>query len=96
MRCGKPAQKGYVRCYECNIKNANCTRRRRNRKLSANAPGICCWCSNPVKPGFKLCQAHYNRQVEILNRARSSSAVKESVAVLWKMIKMPQRKENSK
>lgn len=45
----------------------------------------------PVKPGFKLCQAHYNRQVEILNRARSSSAVKESVAVLWKMIKMPQR-----
>ena len=91
VRCGKPAQKGYVRCYECNIKNTNCARRRRNRKLSAKAPGICCWCSNPVKPGFKLCQAHYNRQVEILNRARSSSAVKESVAVLWKMIKMPQR-----
>lgn len=91
VRCGKPAQKGYVRCYECNIKNTNCTRRRRNRKLSAKAPGICYWCSNPVKPGFKLCQAHYNRQVEILNRARSSSAVKESVAVLWKMIKMPQR-----
>ena len=52
VRCGKPAQKGYVRCYECNIKNTNCTRRRRNRKLSAKAPGICCWCSNPVKPAL--------------------------------------------
>ena len=91
VQCGKPAQQGHVRCYECNIKHRNSARRDRNRKANEKAPGTCCWCSSPVKPGFKLCEAHYNRQVEILNRARSSSAVKESVAVLWKMIKMPQR-----
>lgn len=96
VRCGKPAEKGHVHCYECRIKHNNRIRRDRNRKANAKAPGTCSWCSNPVKPGFKLCEAHYNRQAEILKRARSSSAVKESVAVLWKMIKMPRRKELTK
>lgn len=90
VRCGKPAEKGHVHCYECHIKHNNRIRRDRNRKSSAKAPGTCCWCSSPVKPGFKLCETHYSRQVKTLNRVRSSSTAKESVDVLWKMIKMPQ------
>ena len=75
-RCGKrKADHGYAMCSICRIKDRNRQRiaygkpDRRERYLS----GLCFFCDNPIKDGYKVCEKHYQMNVE---KARSSNANK--------------------
>jgi len=62
-RCGRrPAFDGKLLCYECSIKEK---RRRQRRHMKNYNPDKCCMCDNPVKPGYKVCQAHWERLAEM-------------------------------
>lgn len=78
-RCGKrKADHGYVMCGICREKDRNRKRiaygkpDRRERCLS----GLCFFCDNPIKDGYKVCEKHYQMNVE---KARSSNANKARV-----------------
>lgn len=73
-RCGKrPAQEGYSTCQSCRYKEKVKQRERRNingymtreeRQEYRTEVGLCFFCDNPVKPGYKVCERHYNMNVE--------------------------------
>lgn len=71
-RCGKKkARKGYVLCEICRYK---ISQRRNERKAKTEAPkinrkeryklGLCYFCDNPVKPGYKCCEKHCQMNAE--------------------------------
>lgn len=75
-RCGKrKSEYGYLMCGICREKDRNRKRiaygkpDRRERYLS----GLCFFCDNPIKDGYKVCEKHYQMNVE---KARSSNANK--------------------
>lgn len=75
-RCGKrKAMDGYFTCRICRAKG------REDKKIRYGKPdrseryknGLCYFCDNPVKPGYKVCEKHYQMNVE---KSRSSNAAK--------------------
>ena len=84
-RCKKrKADYGYKTCKTCRVKQNN-TRRKRKENIRANngyvprheryTIGLCMSCDNPIKPGYKVCEEHYqmnvkNARSEKLNKFR--------------------------
>lgn len=73
-RCGKrPAKDGARTCMYCAEKtNAYHRRKRAEKRLNAQEKcerGICRFCNNPVKEGYKLCEHHY--QLNLINSAKT-------------------------
>ena len=75
-RCGKrKADYGYFTCGVCRSKD------RKRRRAKYGKPdrqerfnqGLCYFCDNPVKEGYKVCEYHYQKNVE---NARSYKANK--------------------
>ena len=78
-RCGKrPAAPGKAMCGICSARQ-NTRRRERARQNGVMSPeerkaykeerGICFFCDNPVKPEYKVCEKHYNANVENQKKA---------------------------
>lgn len=75
VRCGKRMpEPGYAECGICRYKD------RMAKQIRSGKPdrgdrylqGLCYFCDNPVKAGYKVCEKHYRLNVE---NARSRSAV---------------------
>lgn len=82
-RCGKRiAENGYKTCGICREKIRNYKRikyGKPNRSVRTKL-GLCYFCDNPVKEGYKVCEKHYQMNVE---KSRSKKA-KESRDALRK------------
>ena len=76
-RCRKrKADYGFKTCGICRAKIAESRRLRRPAKLSKSERaeiGLCYFCSDPVKPGYKTCQRCYDRNVENAKKADNSN-----------------------
>lgn len=74
VRCGKRSpDHGYKTCGICRYKISRS--RKKVEKPSREERfemGLCCFCDNPVKAGYKVCEDHYRMNVE---KARSQNAV---------------------
>ena len=83
-RCGKrPAQSGYATCQACRYKEKVKQRERRaingqmtpeERREYRAEVGLCYFCDNPVKPGYKVCENHYNMNVESQKKVNREDA----------------------
>lgn len=69
-RCGKrPADNGYKSCGICRGKNGDYKRIRYQAKVKMPRDkrmeiGLCYFCNNPVKPGYKVCEKHWQMNVD--------------------------------
>lgn len=64
VRCGKrKANKGYVRCEYCRIKD-EAARQIRDYHLSRYERGLCRWCDNPIENGYKVCEYHHQMNID--------------------------------
>lgn len=67
VACGKENNSKYAVCKKCRIKrNARRTRKSTNQiglsiRKERVTKGLCYWCGNPVKKGYKVCEPHYNK-----------------------------------
>ena len=66
VTCGKKMPEGSTRksCPSCLAKGRrwqNAKYARTRKKIRENKPGICRFCDEPVLPGKKVCQIHYER-----------------------------------
>lgn len=80
-RCGKrDADSGYKTCgvcrdraskyYRANYSNPN----RKEKRLEA---GLCFYCDNPVKEGYKVCEHHY--ELNVINQRKANRATARRV-----------------
>ena len=86
-RCRKrKADNGYKTCGICREKTRNYKRKdaKPNRR-DRYKDGLCYFCDNPVKVGYKLCEYHYQRNVENArgNKAREARVELVKRGVLW-------------
>lgn len=66
-RCGKKAEAlRYKMCSKCRHKNIEYKRKSRplHPRTERIEKGICYFCDNPVKKGYKVCDKHYQMNVE--------------------------------
>lgn len=87
VRCGKPAYKGGVFCYECKISEKKRDKLRWKKKQLAKPPkpeGICHFCDKPVKEGFKVCEEHYKELSNRIAEARKKIDYKNHI---WRNLK---------
>lgn len=81
-RCGKrKATEGMTTCTLCRAKN-NETRRIRNGtsdRSERTKNGICYFCDNPVKKGYKVCEKHYQMNVENAAKGRKTEEAKKYI-----------------
>ena len=67
-RCGKRkiSDKRYVTCEICRQKIADSRRIKANKETGNDrvAKGLCYWCGEPQKQGYKVCEKHYQMNVE--------------------------------
>ena len=81
-RCGKRnADYGYKTCGICREKTRNFKRIKygkpdRNERYKQ---GLCYFCDNPIKNGYKVCEKHYQMNVEKANSNKAKDARKELV-----------------
>ena len=72
-RCGKrKADYGFKTCGICRAKDTE-TRRVRNgvkEKDWREQQGVCHFCDRPVKPGYKVCEEHYHKNIEKLKNEK--------------------------
>lgn len=71
-KCAKrKADEGYSTCSICRAKN-----REKKRKIASQKGtnlqrrienGLCIWCENPVKDNYKICEYHYNMNLQKLD-----------------------------
>ena len=82
VRCGKrKATEGMTTCALCRSKN-NETRRIRNgtsNRSERTENGICYFCDNPVKEGYKVCEKHYQMNVENAAKGRETEEAKKYI-----------------
>ena len=87
-RCGKrKASDGYTTCAICRAKD-NETRRIRvgtSDRAERISKGICYFCENPVKKGYKVCEKHYQMNVEKAEKGRQSKAAQEYIKDIKKI-----------
>lgn len=78
-RCGKrKADYGFKTCGICRAKDAE-TRRVRNgvkEKDWREQQGVCHFCDRPAKPGYKVCEEHYQMNIEKLKNEKCKEARK--------------------
>ena len=81
-RCGKrKATKGFVTCAMCRVRD---TAQKRVREGTSNRSdrlnqGLCFFCDNPVKTGYKVCEKHYEMNVKKAEKGRESQAAQEYI-----------------
>lgn len=87
-RCGKrKATEGYTTCAMCREKD-NASRRARNGVSDRSEridKGICYFCNNPVKTGYKVCEKHYQMNVKNAEKGRESRAAQEYIRNMKKI-----------
>ena len=79
-RCGKrKATEGYTTCAMCREKDNTTRRIRKGTSDRSNhlSLGLCYFCDNPVKEGYKVCERHYQMNVEKAAKGRETEAAKK-------------------
>lgn len=80
-RCGKrKAKAGYSTCEMCQFKNREYKRIKYGRKPDRTERieyGICYFCENPIKDGYKVCEKHYEMNVKKLNNEKCRQATEQ-------------------
>lgn len=78
-RCRKrKAETGYVTCQYCRAKNR--VKRENDKQVKRSERyliGLCYFCDEPIKEGFKVCNKHYNLNVENQKKANRSVVRKQ-------------------
>ena len=87
-RCGKrKATHGYVTCAICRHRDNE----KRKIRLGTSdrrehvEKGLCFFCDNPVKEGYKVCEKHYWMNIENAAKGRETSAAKEYIKLMKKI-----------
>lgn len=79
-RCNKrKADYGYKTCGVCREKGRKAYIEKRSnpyRKEKRLAAGLCYFCDNPIKEGFRVCEYHYERNVNSSRKADKSTGKK--------------------
>ena len=81
-RCGKrEADSGYKTCGICRAKTRNYKRIKYGKPSRSERykQGLCYFCDNPIKEGYKVCEKHYQMNVEKSNSSKAKEARKELV-----------------
>ena len=90
-RCRKrKADGGYTTCGVCRAKNRGRKLAKEVNKVSKREyrekNGLCFFCDEPRKPGYKLCERHYQMNVDKANSQRAKDARKNLIknCILYK------------
>lgn len=79
-RCGKrKATQGLTTCAMCRARD-NETRRIRkgfSDRSDRSKIGLCYFCDNPVKKGYKVCEKHYQMNIEKAEKGRQTQATQD-------------------
>lgn len=79
-RCGKrKATQGLTTCAMCRARD-NETRRIRkgfSDRSDRSKIGLCYFCDNPVKKGYKVCEKHYQMNIEKAEKGRQTQAAQD-------------------
>lgn len=78
-RCGKrKADSGYKTCGICRAKIRNYRRIKYKKpdRSERQEQGLCYFCDNPVKEGYKVCEKHYQMNLEKLDNEKCRQATK--------------------
>lgn len=81
-RCGKrKPDHGFLKCGICRNKE---TEKRRIKYMKPDRKerveqGLCYFCDNPIKPGYKICENHYQLNVEKARSHKANEARKELI-----------------
>lgn len=79
-RCRKrKADGGYKTCGICRSRERERKRKKYGKPSRSERylQGLCYFCDNPVKEGYKLCELHYQRNVEMSKSQKAVQARKE-------------------
>lgn len=97
-RCGKrKAPEGYFKCSVCRAKD-NETRRIRegtSEQSERIEKGLCYFCGNPVKKGYKVCEKHYQMNIEKAKKGRKTQEAQEYIRSMNRIV-YGNRRTNSK
>ena len=87
-RCGKrKATQGFTTCAMCRERD-NETRRIRkgtSERSDRESRGLCFFCNNPVKKGYKVCEYHYQINLNNLSKARETNESQEYIKSIKKI-----------
>lgn len=80
-RCGKrKADDGYKTCSWCRAKrrvyNQSRTAQIGTTKQRRIDNGLCIWCENPIKEGYKICETHYQMNVDKAHKVDRSKMIR--------------------
>ncbi len=79
-RCGKrKADSGYKTCGICRAKKREYKRIKYGKPIQSDRieQGICYFCDNPVKIGYKVCEKHYQINLQNLDNDKCRKATEE-------------------
>ena len=82
VRCGKRnADCGYKTCGICRAKTRNYKRIKYGKpdRSERYKQGLCYFCDNPIKDGYKVCEKHYQMNVEKANSNKAKDVRKELI-----------------
>lgn len=87
-RCGKrKVTEGYVTCAICRSRD-NAAKRIRERspdRSEITKQGLCYFCDNPVKKGYKVCEMHYRMNVENAKKGRETREAQRYIKSMKKI-----------
>lgn len=87
-RCGKrKATQGLTTCAMCRARD-NETRRIRkgfSDRSDRSKIGLCYFCDNPVKKGYKVCEKHYQMNIEKAEKGRQTQAAQDYIKSVKKI-----------
>ena len=95
-RCGKrKAPEGYFKCSVCRAKD---NERRRIREGTSEQSeriekGLCYFCGNPVKKGYKVCEKHYQMNIENAKKGRKTQEAQEYIRSMNRIVYGNRRKK---
>lgn len=88
----RPAENGMRFCSICRAKRIEQRRIKsgfyaKPRKSERHTLGICAFCNNPIKPGYKICETHYQKCLETANSENTKKAreklKQQGVFMIW-------------
>lgn len=88
----RPAYNGMRMCSICHAKLLEQRRVRngyyvRPKKSERHTLGLCTFCNNPIKPGYKVCEMHYRKCLETANSENTKKAreklKQQGVFTIW-------------
>lgn len=90
VRCGKrKAESGYKTCGICRAQLRNYRRIKywKPKRSERYEQGLCYFCDEPIKVGYKVCEKHYQQCLEKLNNDKCLKAreeIKKQMKILYK------------